>query len=165
MGFRALQELISPSSIEFFSVDQSRSYDKIALLSYLLDRCLEGKSMQEKRSEIWLSLSNREASMSTGIGLGVAIPHCSCSAVEKTSLYIGVLAEGIDYAAIDSIPVRIMVLILFPKERFEKHIQLLATIARILNKIENREAILNAKSNTEVVQIFHSQCDSNEMKV
>ena len=123
---------------------------KFNLLEYLLDKLIAGTKLKEKRDNLWEALRSREISVSTGIGVGVAIPHCSSEYVSESKLYIGVLAEGMEFESIDDIPVQIIVLILFPEQKFEKHLKLLAVIARILNEENVRNEILQA---TEPLQI------------
>jgi len=128
--------------------------DKIALIEYLFDRCIEGTVMMEHRESIWQTLLERERSMSTGIGLGVAIPHCSSEYVPDVHCFGAVLREGVDFQAVDEIPVRIVILLLMPKKKFEKHIKILAAIARLFNEERVRNQVLDASSAGEAYSII-----------
>lgn len=90
-------------------------------------------------------VSEREKSMSTGIGDEVAIPHASVPDVTETSAALCVLKKGIDFNAIDQKPVRIIMLMIMPKDQFQKHIQTLAAISKLLHSDSNRKAFLKAK--------------------
>ncbi|MCB1178982.1 MAG: PTS sugar transporter subunit IIA, partial [Leptospiraceae bacterium] len=88
------------------------------------------------KNELIESLMNREKSMSTGIGSGVAIPHCSVTIVDELKVVIGISKQGIDFESIDKLPVHIFILLIVPKEKFQEHIKTLALIAKTLNSKE-----------------------------
>jgi mannitol/fructose-specific phosphotransferase system IIA component (Ntr-type) len=68
---------------------------------------------------------------------------------------LAILREGMDFQAIDDVPVRIIVLLLLPKNKFEKHIKTLASVARLFNNEQFRLRILQAKDNEEILSILH----------
>lgn len=110
----------------------------------------------EMADEIILSLIAREDNMSTGIGSGVAIPHCSISLVNELKVVIGLSREGIDFASIDHLPVNIFIVLIVPKQDFQKHIKTLALIAKTLNQKEDRDKLLLCNSYEEIVNAFKS---------
>ena len=81
-----LLELITPNNIIY----DLKAKDKESVISILVEHGVQIGSITEAASaEIINSLLNREKSMSTGIGSGVAIPHCSVSLVEELKVVIG----------------------------------------------------------------------------
>ncbi len=156
MDYRGFREFLPSSRIELLSSLSVHLGDKYQLLSYLLDRCLVGQDAYGKLGNIWEKLKERENSVSTGVGLGVAIPHCSSACVDSVLAYMAILKQGIDFQAIDDIPVRIVLLILFPKEKYEKHVKLLSVMARILNENHVREDMLQATNSSEVQKVMLS---------
>lgn len=131
--------------------------DKTQLIEFLFDRCIENTPLTEHRHSIWNTLLEREKSMSTGIGVGVAIPHCSSEYVPDVLGIAGMLKNGVDFQAVDEIPVRIVVLLLMPKKKFEKHIKVLAAIAKLFNNENVRENILKAATPAEAFQVIISE--------
>ena len=127
--------------------------DKTAALKHLFDLCVAGTPLEEHRQGIWHTLLEREQSMSTGIGLGVAIPHCSSEHVSDVHGLIAVLKHELDFDSVDESPVRIVVLLLMPKKRFERHIKVLATIARVFNDEDTRARVLAASDPDAVFEI------------
>lgn len=127
--------------------------NKYRLLEYLLDRCVADTDIANKRDVIWQTLQEREESMSTGIGLGVAIPHCSSEFVNDGLGLMAVTKQGIDFQAVDDQPVRIIVLLLMPQKRFEKHIKILATIARVFNDEKIRQKVLKTEDPAQIYRI------------
>ncbi|MCR9144342.1 MAG: PTS sugar transporter subunit IIA [bacterium] len=131
--------------------------DKMKLIEALFDRCIENTPLTEHRHSIWNTLLEREQSMSTGIGVGVAIPHCSSEYVPDVVGIAGILKHGVDFQAVDEIPVQIVVLLLMPKKKFEKHIKVLAAIARLFNNEKVRENILKAETSAAAFQVIDSE--------
>ena len=79
----------------------------------------------------------REQLMSTGIGLGIAIPHVRFKEFKKPVIIVGVQPEGIeDYPSIDDQPVKIVIMILVGENQHKEHIRLLSQIVAFL-KTEN----------------------------
>ena len=83
--------------------------------------------------------------MSTGIGRGVAIPHCSTDLLEDVVIVLTFCDPGIDFDSIDSEPVRIAIFLLVPRNKLKQHIKTLADIAKIMNNDELRKKLLSLK--------------------
>jgi fructose-specific phosphotransferase system IIA component len=108
----------------------------------------------EHSQEIFTSLMNREKTMSTGIGSGVAIPHCSINLVDELRVVVAVSKEGIQFEAIDHQPVHIFIMLVVPKIKFQEHIKTLALIAKTLNIKEDREKFIGSGSYEELINLF-----------
>lgn len=131
--------------------------DKMELLHSLLHHCIDDTDVVKYQEKIWQTLVDREKSMSTGIGMGVAMPHCQSEYVHDVMAMLALLKDGIDFQAIDDEPVRIVILLLLPKNKFEKHIKTLASIARLFNNSEFRNKILAASNEDEASEILFSE--------
>lgn len=86
----------------------------------------------------------RERLGSTGIGYGIAIPHCS---IEECSDAIGALitlTEPLDFDAIDSQPVDILFAMLVPEAAHAEHLQNLAALANAMNNEKFRQNLREA---------------------
>jgi nitrogen PTS system EIIA component len=77
-------------------------------------------------------LVERERLGSTGLGGGIAIPHCKVRDLADVVLAIGVSKTGIDFHAPDGVPVTLVFLVLSPSEAPALHLQALARISRII---------------------------------
>ena len=115
-----------------------------------------GKIKAEDRDSILASLKQREETMSTGIGFGIAIPHCSSDRIENVVAAFGRSISGIEFDALDNAPVKFVVLFIVPKNQFQTHLRTLASIAKFLNDRTTREKLANAKSTDEILSIFQS---------
>ena len=113
-----------------------------------------GNILQENRNEITETLTQREKSMTTGIGKGIAIPHCMSSKVDNITIVLATLKTALEFDSIDNEPVHIVVLLLVPKNQSSLHIKALADIARMLNNAELREKIRSYKTADSVFKLI-----------
>lgn len=108
----------------------------------------------EDRKIVLKAVMDREKKMSTGMQNGIAIPHGKTDAVECLVAALAVKKEGIDFGSLDGQPSRIFVMTISPDNRTGPHIQFLAEISRQLNDPKIRDAILNAKSREEIIELL-----------
>jgi len=106
------------------------------------------------QKEILDALKAREALGSTGIGKGVAIPHCRLSRVKEFVVGIITVPEGVDFDALDGEKVRLIVFIIAPEARSNAHIRLLSAISQALLAPDAVDKILAQHSPEAVYQSF-----------
>ena len=104
--------------------------------------------------DVFESLLNRERLGSTGIGLGVAIPHGRLSTANKPVAVLLTLEEPIDFDAIDNQPVDIIFALLVPEDEHQQHLQTLASVAQRLNEKSCTRGLRDAKSDQELYTLF-----------
>jgi phosphotransferase system HPr (HPr) family protein len=117
----------------------------------------QGKIKPEDRDSILASLKQREETLSTGIGNGIAIPHASSDRIEEVVASFGRSSQGIEFDALDNAPVKFVVLFIVPKNQFQTHLRTLASIAKFLNDRSIRESLATAKSREEILAIFRDR--------
>ena len=106
------------------------------------------------RDVVLAALRQREETMSTGIGFGIAIPHASSDRVNKVVAAFGRSHGGIEFDSLDNAPVNFIVLFVVPKDQFQTHLRTLAAIAKFLNDRSVRDRLGTAKSAKELLDIF-----------
>jgi len=79
--------------------------------------------------EILERIIERESRLSTGIGLGIAVPHCKIDGIEHIFLGVMLNRHGIEYNSADKSPVRLLFLIISPETDYEGHIKCLSMIS------------------------------------
>lgn len=102
--------------------------------------------------ELFRRLIGRERLGSTGIGHGIAIPHCRIANCDSTLGALLTLAEPIDFDAIDSQPVDILFAMLVPEDAHDEHLQTLAALAGALNNADYRQRLRAANSDAALFQ-------------
>ena len=132
---------------------KAKSTNKWDLIEEMLDLAVKNNEVnKENRDLIRNTLFDREKSMTTGIGRGIAIPHCSTDAIEDIVLVLSLCENGVDFESADSIPVQIAAFLLVPKSKLKQHIKTLANIAKLLNNDELRENLLQSKKAETVLK-------------
>lgn len=99
-------------------------------------------------------LLEREKLGCTGLGNGIAIPHCKLAGLESVVLAVGVSRQGVDFHALDGRPVRLIFLVLSPAEAPAGHLQALARISRLVKTPGITEGILSAGSADEIGRLL-----------
>ncbi|WP_404419819.1 PTS IIA-like nitrogen regulatory protein PtsN [Marinospirillum sp.] len=91
--------------------------------------------------EVFSRLIAREKLGSTGIGEGVALPHCRISHCKEAIGTFIRLRDKIDFDAIDGQPVDLIFLLLVPEDANEAHLQTLANLAETFAQDDLRKAL------------------------
>ena len=150
----SLASLLSAEQI----IPEMKATERWAAIVELIDLLVSlGKMKAEDRDSILASLKQREETMSTGIGFGIAIPHCSSDRIDEVVAAFGRSSTGIDFDALDNAPVKFVVLFVVPKNQFQTHLRTLASIAKFLNDRSVRESLASAKSAEEILSIFRDR--------
>ena len=103
---------------------------------------------------------DREATRTTGIGNGLAIPHGKSTAAGDLVMAIGKAQTPIDFQAIDGRPVSIIWLLVSPPDKTGPHIHALARISRLMTMDKFRQAMFAATSAKEMYDIVVAQENS-----
>ncbi len=119
--------------------------EKKAAIRELVDLLAEAGVVSDPEV-IFQSVWEREKTKSTGIGLGLAIPHGKPASEDHIIMAIGRTAEPMEFGAIDKKPVRLIVLIATPPDKTSDHIQVLARISRLMTDDTLRQAVYDAES-------------------
>lgn len=90
------------------------------------------------------ALWEREHILSTGIGLGIAVPHVRHAQVRREVMRVGRSKAGIPFDAIDGKPVRAVFTILMPAGRHRRHVEVLGAIAAAVKDTARREGVFAA---------------------
>jgi len=130
-----------------------KSNDKLSVLKELI-KPLAAKDAIDDEDKFLDVVLKREEEYSTGIGMGVAIPHGKSSLVKKASLVFGKSKEGIDYNSMDGKPAHLFFLIAAPENSDNIHLKILAKLSRSLMHEEVREELNKAETYEDVVNAF-----------
>ncbi len=107
------------------------------------------------KEELRKAVFYRESLMSTGIGLGIAIPHVRIAEVEKISVAFGIQKAGIaDYEAIDNEPVKLVFMIIANKNQHKEHIKILSSLMAKLKEESAIEQVLDADTIEDIYEIL-----------
>lgn len=133
-------------------VPQATSKDEI--LKALIQKLATNPEIASK-DELEAKIFEREALMSTGIGLGIAVPHVRLASVSNVVIALGICADGIcDYETLDGEQIKIVCMIAANSEQHNEYIQALATLSKQLKNESVRQRLIEVKSETEAYEFF-----------
>lgn len=125
-------------------------------LTSLVD-LLDQKDKLIDREQFIQAILEREKIVSTGIGIGVAIPHAKLAGYEEFFIAIGIQKnQGIDWESLDDLPVRIVLMIGGPENQQTEYLNILSMITQAIKEEGRRKALLKANTVEEVLAVFAS---------
>lgn len=96
----------------------------------------------------------REEESTTGIGEGIAIPHCKSQAVNEAGLAAMVIKDGVDFDALDGEKVNLIFLIAAPDTKDNVHLDVLSKLSVLLMDEKFTSGLKNAKSVEEFLKVI-----------
>lgn len=149
-----LSTLLSEAQI----VPELKAEDRWGAISELVDLLVSaGRIAEDDRDKVMASIRQREETMSTGIGLGIAIPHASSDKVTEVVAAFGRSKKGVEFESLDAQPVHFVVLFVVPKDEFQTHLRTLAAIAKFLNDRTVRDELAQAESAADLLTVFRNR--------
>lgn len=111
-------------------------------------------NQQLARSTVYDALFAREKLGSTGLGLGVAIPHGRIKGLKSATAAFFRLASPIPFDAPDGVGVQMVFVLLVPQSANEQHLQLLSELAQMFSERRFRELLQSAPDSTALLELF-----------
>ena len=109
--------------------------------------------------ELYRRPSEREELGCTGIGPGVAIPHCKLNELEQGVVAIGLSLNGVDFDTTDGEPVRVFFVLVSPSDSAAKHLQSLAAISSWVKSTENLDKLLSLRDPQSIYELLASETE------
>lgn len=147
-----LSKLLSPDCIEL-DLSGRKKQEIIRELATVVSRC--GNIVD--KDALFEAIMEREKLSSTGIGNGIAIPHCMTSQTGTTRMAFGRILQGAKFDSIDNQPVSLFFLLVCPEGNPNLHLQILSKLARYLHDRSFCQRLLEAASPEEVLEAFRSK--------
>ncbi len=142
-------QLLDSQLISFLDVETRD--EAIDALIDLLDQSGKLPDKNKFRRAIF----DREQLVSTGIGMGIAVPHAKLKEFSNFSIAIGIQQhKGLEWNALDTAPVRIIFMIAGPDNKQSEYLQILSQLTSAIKDVNLRKALLKADSPQEVLSLF-----------
>lgn len=125
------------------------------VLEKLVERIHKVGKLEDKDS-FFQAIIEREKIVSTGIGMGVAIPHAKLPGYDEFFIAIGILPKGVDWQAIDHSPVRMIFMIGGPDDKQTEYLQILSALTLAIKNEDLRKKLLTLNSPEDIVKLFES---------
>jgi mannitol/fructose-specific phosphotransferase system IIA component (Ntr-type) len=99
----------------------------------------------------------REELMSTGVGMGLGVPHARTDAVSETVAALAVTRNPVPFDSVDHEPVRLLFLLVGPKEERSRHVQLLGRLTRLVSSTDFRSRLMEAVDSVQALAIVQEE--------
>src|SRR5690242_19849445 len=147
-----LTEILKPQNIKI----PLQAKTKTDAISELVQLLAANKEVGDAK-KVLESVLGREATRTTGIGNGLAIPHGKCNGTDHLVMAIGRPATPIDFQSIDGRPVNLIWLLTSPPDKTGPHIHALARISRLMTIDRFRQSLAAAKTSQEIYDAIVQQ--------
>jgi len=144
-----ISDILSPENV-LSNIECNSKKAAIELLAKNLADSNNGIS----QVEIIDCLTTREKLGSTGLGNGIAIPHGRLKYCEETIASFIQLNNGVDYEAVDNIPVDLIFALIVPEESTDEHLHILSILAKTLSNPKTINKLRNSKNPTETFTLL-----------
>ena len=124
---------------------------KKRILEYIAEE-VAGEYPGLDETQIFNNLVARERLGSTGIGQGIAIPHCRLEGCNRVVGALVTLEEGVSFDAIDNQPVDLLFTLIVPREATSEHLELLSQLAEQFNDRSFCDALRACSTSDELYQ-------------
>ena len=107
--------------------------------------------------QAYKAVLDREKIMTTGVGNGIAIPHCKDSSCPNFAVAMGLHKKGLNFESIDKKKVRIVFLLVGPENNPGLHIKLLSRISRLMSNEDLRDELLDCKTAKDALNLLQEE--------
>lgn len=122
----------------------------------LIDKLASSNTIKNDKT-IFDAVLEREKIMTTGVGNGIAIPHCKHPDSPEFAVCLGIHQKGVDFQAIDKKIVKIIFLLVGPENNPGLHIKLLSRISRLMSNEELRQQLLSCENDEDAVNLIQDE--------
>jgi PTS system nitrogen regulatory IIA component len=130
--------------------------DRAGVLHTFAER-IAGRGLVANAVDLYQKLLEREQLGSTGIGGGIAIPHCKLQGLKSGVVALGMVPQGVDYGAVDGQPVRLFFLVVSPSGAPAEHLQVLAAISRWIKTGGRAERLLALRDPAAIYDFLQAE--------
>jgi PTS system nitrogen regulatory IIA component len=144
---KSLSRLLTPERILWLDVTS-----KNECLRVMVDNLAQTGSL-EGPEDIFRAILEREKLLSTGFGLGLAIPHAKLRTIRDFVVGLGIHKQGVNFDSLDEQPVHVLVMILGPDSQQEDYLKVLSRVTAFLK--DNRERLLTLETSQQVYELAY----------
>ena len=144
-----LSELLNPKAVTLRLAARTKREALVELV-----QLLESAHGFKSQGEILDRVMRREAMMTTGIGVGIAIPHGKLPGLKGVVAVFGRSQQGIDCHSLDGLPTKLFFLLVAPEESAGVHLKALARVSRLLKDKAFRDRLLQGTTRATLYQVI-----------
>jgi len=127
-------------------------------IEQLTDELIASNHLSADRDEFLATVLERESEASTCVGSGLAIPHGIIKDGKRMFGAMGISKEGLSFETPDGRPIHCMVLLATPESERERHLEVIAALARAIGRDHNiQEQLFNAETPAHAFEVLHAE--------
>jgi PTS system nitrogen regulatory IIA component len=123
------------------------------ILFQLVHRIFQAGKLEDERA-FYHAIIEREKIVSTGIGMGVAIPHAKLSSYNQFFIAIGVMEKPVDWHSLDGSPVQIIFMIGGPDDKQTEYLQILSSLTQAIKDEDRRKKLFTLQQPNAMIELF-----------
>ncbi len=147
-----LSHYMHPRLVVFLNADsRDETLQRLVHVIYQADKL--------KNEELFYkAIIEREKIVSTGIGMGAAIPHAKLPSYDQFFIAVGILQKPVEWNALDGAPVRLIFMIGGPDDKQTEYLQLLSNLTHAIKDEERRKKLLSLTQPDAIIELFRTIC-------
>lgn len=145
-----IAKYLDPNLVGFLNVETRD--EAISAMVDLIDKA----GYLHDREAFYQAILGREKIVSTGIGMGVAIPHAKLSSYDNFFIAIGIPTKPIHWNALDGSPVRVIFMIGGPDDKQTEYLQILSQLTHAIKDEARRKKLLTLNTTIDIIQLFNT---------
>lgn len=134
-------------------ISELKATTKKGVIEEMVDQLSRAGKLVNKEAYLEAVLK-REEEYSTGIGMGIAIPHGKSNGVKEPALVFARSKAGVDYNSMDGEPAFLIFMVAVPESANDEHLKILSTLSRKLMHADVREQLKTAATYEAVLAII-----------
>lgn len=127
-------------------------HSKNEVLEIMVDLIEKNSDALTDKKAFFDSILSREQVGSTGIGLGIALPHARCENIKKIVTAVALLKESVNFNSLDGENVKLIVMVGAPKSQGGEYLSLVSALMRTFRNKEARNTLLEASNQQELIE-------------
>jgi len=147
---RSLSDYMSTDLIAFLNVETRDQ----ALLR-MVELIYNAGAIKDQQG-FFNAILQREGIVTTGVGMGIAIPHAKLPSYNHFFIGIGILQKPVDWDSLDGSLVRLVFMIGGPDDKQTEYLQILSSLTQTIKDEDRRKKLLNCTTAAEVFQLFQA---------
>lgn len=137
-----------------------RVQNRDEMLAYMSKQAALRMGLSE--DEILQEIKLREDQMSTAMGMRIALPHARLDGIGRSYIFVFQSLQGIEWDSPDGLTVRLIILIITPKDSPNAQLLVMQSLAKVLSDRQLSNSLVNSQDANFIWAALHSELDSAE---
>lgn len=144
--------MLNENTVEL-GVDLKSKEEVISYITEILDK----EKRITSKEDTFKGYVEREGQCTTGIGFGIAVPHCKVESIVNPTIVYLTLKSPIDWQALDDKPVNVVIGLAIPKkDEGTLHLEILSRLASNLMEDEFKDSLFSMTNKNDLIKFLYT---------